>query len=99
MSLIPASQNLFIVDIHYIVPLDEIEAELEPHVEFLNKNYASGCFIASGPKVPRTGGVIIATAESPESLMQILASDPFHAKKLAKYTVTEFRPAMKASQL
>lgn len=99
MTSIPAGQNLFIVDLHYIVSLDEIEPELDAHVEFLEENHASGCFIASGPKVPRTGGVIVATAETKNALEQILASDPFHVKKLAQYTVTEFRPSMKASQL
>ena len=97
--MIPSEQNLFVVDLHYVVPFEKIEPELDPHVEFLEENYASGCFIASGPKVPRTGGVIIATAKTREDLERILATDPFNAKKLAKYTVTEFRPSMKASQL
>lgn len=96
MSLIPTGQNLFIVDLHYIAELDDIEPELDAHVAFLNRNYASGCFIASGPKVPRTGGVIIATAKSIEELNQTLQADPFHAKKLARYTVTEFRPSKTA---
>lgn len=99
MTSIPANQNLFIVDLHYIVSFDEIEPELDAHIEFLEENYASGCFIASGPKVPRTGGMIIATAENGEALKEILAADPFHAKKLAEYTVTEFRPSMKAPNL
>ncbi len=99
MTLIPIEQNLFVVDLHYVVPFDEIEPELESHVEFLEENYASGCFIASGPKVPRTGGVIIATAKTRQALEQILAADPFNSKKLARYTVTEFRPSMKAAQL
>ena len=99
MTLIPARQNLFVVDLHYIVSFDVIEPQLDAHVEFLEENYASGCFIASGPKVPRTGGVIIATAESKDALEQILAADPFHAMNLAEYTVTEFRPSMKASEL
>lgn len=99
MTLIPSGQNLFVVDLHYTASFEEIEPELDAHVEFLEENYASGHFIASGPKVPRTGGVIIATAETREVLAQILTSDPFHEKQLARYTITEFRPSMKASQL
>lgn len=99
MVLLPPEQNLFIVDLHYIVSFDEIEPELDAHVEFLEENYASGHFIASGPKVPRSGGVIIATAKSREALEQILTADPFHAKQLAQYSITEFRPSMKAPQL
>lgn len=99
MTLIPADQNLFIVDLHYVASFDEIEPELDAHVEFLEENYASGHFIASGPKVPRTGGVIVATADTKGTLEQILAGDPFHAKKLAQYKITEFRPSMQAAQL
>ncbi|WP_224823587.1 YciI family protein [Cognatishimia sp. MH4019] len=99
MSLIAPEQNLFIVDLHYVVDFEEIEPELDAHVEFLERNYASGCFIASGPKVPRTGGVIIATAKGLAELERILEADPFHAKKLARYSITEFRPSMTASQL
>lgn len=99
MTLIPSEQNLFVVDLHYIASFEEIEPELDAHVEFLEENYASGCFFASGPKVPRTGGVIIATAKTREILEQILAADPFHAKQLARYTITEFRPSMTVSQL
>lgn len=99
MTLIPSEQNLFVVDLHYVASFDKIEPELDAHVEFLEENYASGNFIASGPKVPRTGGVIIATAETREALERILASDPFNSKNLARYTVTEFSPSMTAAQL
>jgi len=99
MPLIPSDQNLFVVDLHYVASFDEIEPELDAHVAFLEENYASGTFIASGPKVPRTGGVIIATAENRDTLDRILAGDPFNTKTLARYTVTEFRPSMMASQL
>jgi uncharacterized protein YciI len=99
MSLIPAAQNLFIVDLHYIASFDEIEPELDAHVVFLEENYAAGRFIASGPKVPRTGGVIIATAPTREELEEALKADPFMQKNLARYTVTEFRPSMQAKQL
>ncbi|PIE10706.1 MAG: hypothetical protein CSA72_06410 [Rhodobacterales bacterium] len=99
MALRPSEQNLFVVDLHYIASLEEIEPEIDAHVEFLEENYAAGHFIASGPKVPRTGGVIIATAKNREVLEQILTADPFHAKRLARYTITEFRPTMTAAQL
>jgi len=99
MTLIPQSQNLFIVDLHYIVGFEDIDPLIDAHVEFLEKNYASGAFIASGPKVPRTGGVIIATAESQKRLEEILNSDPFHQHNVAEYTITEFKPSMKAAQI
>jgi len=99
MSLIPPAQNLFVIDLHYIVLFEKIEPELDAHVEFLEENYASGRFIASGPKVPRTGGVIVATAPSRKALETILTADPFRSKQLARYNITEFRPSMMASEL
>lgn len=99
MSIAASGQNLFIVDLHYIVDLDAIEPELDPHIAFLEKHYAAGHFIASGAKLPRTGGVIIATAPSRKTLEDLLEEDPFKAKGLARYSVTEFRPSMKAECL
>ncbi|GHB28695.1 hypothetical protein GCM10007094_16580 [Pseudovibrio japonicus] len=99
MPAIPNNQNFFIVDLHYTASFDEIEPLLDAHVEFLRENYDAGRFIASGAKVPRTGGVIVATAETREMLEELLTKDPFHQHSVARYTVTEFRPSMKAAQL
>ncbi len=92
-------QNFFVVDLHYVASFDEIDPAIDAHVEFLKRNYASGCFIASGPKQPRTGGVIIARAETRADLDQILETDPFKQLGLAEYRVTEFRASMRAQQL
>ena len=55
MTLIPEGQNIFVVDIEYIVPIEKIEPLIEAHRAFLDKNYEAKNFLASGPKVPRTG--------------------------------------------
>ncbi len=99
MPLIPTDQNLFVVDLHYVAALDMVEPLLDPHVAFLEQGYAKGWFLASGPKVPRTGGVILATASSRQSLEDWLTKDPFHQAGVAQYTVTEFRPSMQAPAL
>lgn len=99
MPKIPTNQNFFVVDLHYIASFDKIEPALEGHVAFLEDNYAAGNFIASGPKEPRTGGVIIATASARAELEEMLAADPFKQQGLAEYTITEFRPSMRADQL
>ncbi|WP_299869876.1 YciI family protein [uncultured Roseobacter sp.] len=99
MSSIPTNQSLFIIDLRYIAPLDDISIHLDEHVTFLEQNYAAGHFIASGPKVPRTGGVIIATAETRTSLEDLLETDPFKMHELARYTVTEFLPSMMVENL
>ena len=90
---------MFIVDLTYKVDLDTVDAHLEAHVEFLKEQYARGVFIASGRKVPRTGGVILARSESESALAEILALDPFNKNGIAEYVVTEFVPSMTADGL
>ncbi|TWR27536.1 GTP cyclohydrolase [Mucilaginibacter pallidiroseus] len=81
---------MFIINLEYIVPLADLDKHMEAHVAYLKKYYAADVFIMSGRKVPRTGGVIIAQAKSKELMEMIIAEDPFHQHKLAKFTITEF---------
>lgn len=84
---------MFVVSIEYKVGLSQIDDFIPEHIEFLDKFYKKGNFIASGRKVPRTGGVILATTNSREELESILAEDPFYKENLASYEVTEFVPS------
>ena len=81
---------MFIIDLHYIVPLDKLDAHMTDHVKFLQKYYKLNVFVASGRKVPRTGGIILALAHSKEALDDIIREDPFYIHKLAEFKVTEF---------
>jgi uncharacterized protein YciI len=81
---------MFIINLHYIVPLEELDAHMAAHVKYLKKYYAADVFLMSGRKVPRTGGVIIAQADSKEILEKIIAEDPFFQHKLAEFTIIEF---------
>lgn len=47
-------------------------------------------FIVSGLKVSRTGGIILAVADSKEQIEEIITDDPFYIHKLADFTITEF---------
>ena len=82
---------MFIISLHYIVPLDELDAHMDAHVKYLKKYYSADVFIMSGRKVPRTGGIIIAQADSIEILEKIIAEDPFHKHQLAEFTITKFQ--------
>ncbi len=81
---------MFIINLHYIVPLEELDAHMMDHVKYLHKYYKLNVFVASGRKVPRTGGIILALADSPETVDAIIKEDPFYIHKLAEFTVTEF---------
>ena len=81
---------MFVVSITYICNMSEVDKHLSRHIEYLEKHYASGAFLASGRKVPRIGGVILAQAETKEALDQILSEDPFQILGLARYDIIEF---------
>lgn len=81
---------MFIVDLKYIAPLTKLDEHMADHMKFLRKYYKANVFIASGRKVPRTGGIILAFATSQEKIETILKEDPFYAHKLIDYTITEF---------
>jgi uncharacterized protein YciI len=99
MAFIAAGTNLFVIDLHYVVPLDQIDPHLAGHRQFLEENYAIGRFLASGAKVPRTGGVILAVGDSRNEVEVLIQKDPFHEAGIARYTITEFEPRMTAPGL
>jgi len=78
----------FIVSLTYKAPLADVDALLPDHVAFLDGGYANGVFVASGRKVPRTGGVILARAPSLDALQATLADDPFAKAGVATYDIT-----------
>lgn len=81
---------MFVIDLKYIVPLETLDAHMTDHMKFLRKYYKMNMFVASGRKVPRTGGIILALANSKDEIEQIIREDPFHIHKLAEFTITEF---------
>jgi uncharacterized protein YciI len=81
---------MFIINLNYIVPLEQLDAHMADHVKFLRKYYKQNVFVASGRKVPRTGGIILALANVKEEIEQIISEDPFFIHKLAEFTITEF---------
>lgn len=94
MTIIPEGWNLFVIDIDYIVPLDQVDPWVDAHKAFLEKNYAAGRFLVSGAKVPRNGGIILAMSSTREELEKWVADDPFHREGIGRYTITEFRATM-----
>ncbi len=89
---------MFIVSLAYKVELSEVDNHIEAHIAYLHKYYDLGKFIASGRKVPRTGGIILVNANDRNELDAILAEDPFHISGVANYEITEFIPTMAAKE-
>jgi len=86
---------MFVIELTYTADLAEIDAHMKAHVAFLRKYYASGNFLVSGRKIPRDGGIIVATGSSREHIEAIVQEDPFHRHGLADFRIIQFR----ASQL
>ena len=90
---------MFIISLSYIKEIEVVESHLKGHVDYLKEQYAKGIFIASGRKVPRTGGVILSNVKDKEELMDILKEDPFYKNEVAKYDIIEFVPSMTSKEL
>jgi uncharacterized protein YciI len=84
---------MHIINITYKVPLETVDEHLNAHVAYLNEQYDKGHFIASGRKVPRTGGIILSKVADRKELLKIIEQDPFHIHSLADYELIEFVPS------
>lgn len=85
---------MFIIQLKYVVPIEKVDEVRNAHLDFLEKYYGKSIFLASGPKVPRTGGIILADGVSKEDLEIIIKEDPFWKNKIAEYEIIEFTPSM-----
>ncbi|MEM0933963.1 MAG: YciI family protein [Bacteroidota bacterium] len=90
---------MFIINLTYTSKLEKIDQLLEAHVKFLDSQYKSGHFLASGRKVPRTGGIILSDVSSKSALEKIIEEDPFKQNKLAAYEIIEFVPSKTRKEL
>lgn len=90
---------MFILELTYTAPLDKIDAAMKAHMRWLNAQYAAGHFLVSGRKIPRDGGIIVATGDNREAVEAIAAEDPFVIQGLATVRVIEFRASQKTKDV
>ncbi len=90
---------MFLILLSYKKPLADVDLFVAEHREFLERHYASGRFLLSGRKEPRTGGVILASAGSRAEVEAVVREDPFHREGLADYEIVEFLPSMSDRRL
>jgi uncharacterized protein YciI len=69
-------------------PYEQVEPHVKAHMAWIGKGYEAGMFLASGRKVPRTGGVILARGERAE-VERVAMTDPFVTEGVASVEVTE----------
>lgn len=90
---------MFVIELLYTASLEQIDAHMTAHVKYLKKYYASGHFVISGRKIPRDGGIILATGTSRQDIEAIVREDPFCKKGLADFRIIEFRASQRAEDL
>lgn len=84
---------MFVVLLTYVKPLDEVDVVTADHRAWLDQHVSSGLLIATGPQVPRTGGVLLARGGGTKAELEaVLKDDPFQIAGVASYQVIEFAP-------
>lgn len=76
--------------------MDQVEKHLEAHIDYLKEEYQKGNFVASGRKVPRTGGVLFSKLNSKETVQKVVEKDPFYIENVAEFDITEVSISMTA---
>ncbi len=82
---------MFLLLSRYRKPMDEVDRWLPEHREFLERHYAAGRFIVSGPMEPRTGGVIVTADITRDEIERVMSEDPFVREGVSEYDYIEFR--------
>ncbi len=83
---------MFIVNLSYKRPIELVEAHTDAHRAFLDEGYQNSYFVASGPKIPRSGGILVSQLKDRAQLEGFLKQDPFAIHGLADYEIIEFNP-------
>jgi uncharacterized protein YciI len=81
---------MLIVDLEYKKSLDEVKKHLQEHRVFVDKYVSKGVITASGPKEPRTGGILLANTDK-KTMEKIIQEDPFYKNDIASYKITVFK--------
>jgi uncharacterized protein YciI len=82
----------FVVEATYSAPIEQVRDAYPRHRAWLQTGYELGLFLCSGPKIPPTGGYLVARAESAEVLTTMFEEEPLNKEGLANFTFTEFQP-------
>lgn len=90
---------VFVIELTYTAPNDRIDSLLPDHVRWLDAQYQAGIFLASGRKVPRDGGIILALGQDRSEIEKLIGTDPLAIAGVADYRVTEFLATRTSAEL
>jgi uncharacterized protein YciI len=83
---------MFLILLKYKKPLKIVDKYITEHRAFLEEGYQKNDFIVSGPRNPRTGGIIISQLKNREQLESLIKQDPFYIHEIADFEIIEFHP-------
>jgi uncharacterized protein YciI len=87
------SPYMFLLVLKYKVSIEQVDRVAPAHREYLSRAYQAEELLVSGPRVPRTGGVIVARVKTRQEVDALIHQDPFFQQEIADYEVIEFLPA------
>ncbi|ABM08609.1 YciI family protein [Paenarthrobacter sp. CCNWLY172] len=80
---------MFVVSLTYKVPDEIVDFHRPGHMAWLKDAFDGGIFLASGRRVPATGGVLLSKVDR-ATLDASLAKDPFYSNGVAEFEIIEF---------
>lgn len=80
---------MFVVSLTYKVPDEIVDFHRPGHMAWLKEAFDGGIFLASGRRVPATGGVLLSKVDR-ATLDASLAKDPFYSNGVAEFEIIEF---------
>ncbi len=92
-------KTLFVCKVNYIKQFSEVEKFLPQHREYLKKWYDSNNLLASGPRNPKDGGLIIARFKNKQDAIEFANNDPYCLNNVAEYEIIEFEAVLHAKYL
>ncbi len=91
--------TIYVVVLTYIKPLEEVDRAIPAHRMAQKRLCRRPLSLASGRRIPRTGGVILAKCDSRETLQARLSQDPFQLLGLARTEIIPFEASMASPAL
>ena len=93
------TMQTFMIQLQFTQPFDTFADIVPAHRAFLQTGYDQRMLLMSGPKQDKTGGIIIARAESESRLREFMAQDPYLTHGLATHEFIPFAAAKRAPQI
>jgi len=79
---------VLILSLTYKLAIEQADSQMTPHMDWVRQGFEQGLFVASGRKIPRTGGVILAKGDR-AAVEAYCAADPFVTHGIADYDIVE----------